>query len=108
MHCQPAVGPCDVLDPVHACWTTRQAIRCEGSDRLALSLTACCSPTTPAGYWLYKQFGGSINSLVKKPRKAAAAAAPKQPQDDDEWVKGTQYDIHKRKKAAAAAKTTKA
>lgn len=62
---------------------------------------------TLIGYWLYKQFGGSLNSLVKKPKKAATAKKVQTAADKDEWVKGTGYDLHKRaaaKKAAAAKK----
>ncbi|KAF8062638.1 ssr1 [Scenedesmus sp. PABB004] len=56
------------------------------------------------GYWAFSnasdRFG--IKKAAKK-RSGRAAASAAAPFDEDEWVKGTPYDVDKRKRAAAGA-----
>lgn len=44
---------------------------------------------------------GVFKSFTRKSKKSDGAAVER---DDDEWVKGTPYDLHRKKKAASAAK----
>lgn len=54
-----------------------------------------------AGFLAYQQLGTmGLFKKSKKTTKASTSVAD----DQDEWIKGTQYDLHKRKKAAKAAK----
>lgn len=57
----------------------------------------------PAGYWAFSNASDKlgIKKGAKKARKGVEKAAAF---DEDEWVKGTPYDVDKRRRAAAAAK----
>jgi hypothetical protein len=64
-----------------------------------------CVFCVPAGYWAFSNAGdkfGMKKAASKKKVRAEAVAF-----DEDEWVKGTPYDVDKRRRAAAANKPTK-
>lgn len=66
----------------------------------------CCLCRLAAGYWAFSNASDKLGikkSVKKKSKKGDTAAF-----DEDDWVKGTPYDVDKRKKAAAATKVVKA
>lgn len=74
-------------------------------------LTCCCTPACLllllllAAYWAFSNAGdkfGMKKAAGKKKVRAEAVAF-----DEDEWVKGTPYDVDKRRRAAAAGKGAK-
>lgn len=67
----------------------------------------CCPPPTssPPGYYAYLNVADKMGLNKGKAKKAKKAAATPAEFDADEWVKNTNYDVQKRKAAAAGAKT---
>lgn len=61
-----------------------------------------------AGYFLVQYLApmGWFKVLTRKQKKATESAV--RTDTDDDWVKGTPYDLHSRKKKAAAAAKPKA
>lgn len=61
-------------------------------------------------YTLVAPHLSSLGYMSKKSKKSKASSAPRVPtaQDNEDWVKGTNYDNFTKKKAAAAVAATKA
>lgn len=61
-----------------------------------------------AGYWVYLNYADKMGLNKGKGKKTKTKSGPKKEIDHDEWIKGTQYEVSQRKKAAAKSGNTKA